>query len=181
MPPANRLQWLLSSRSPANSWLFAPISVVVALTLFPPLLLAQGGTGALRIRVQDPQGLPVRCQVEITSDSAQVHDSAPTDSNGQLVRHSLPFGIYAVTVTHARFARFSARVQIASSVPVDIAVRLAIEPAQTKIVVSDSTTLVNPQETGTVAIVGTNVLQQQAACILVAPSTRSSTSSTGSL
>lgn len=131
----------------------------IALALLLPFaVFAQSGRGELRIAVQDPQGLPVRCQVEIISQSAQVHETAMTDANGRVARHNLPFGTYVVSISNSGFAAFSEKVAIESRIPVHLPVRLTIGREE-RVLVTDAATLVNPEATGSEYRVGAGLLQ----------------------
>jgi hypothetical protein len=145
-----------------NAWLR---TILVLLCLYPGLLLGQGGNGELRVQAEDPTGLGMQCSVEITSEGAQIHQVIQTNESGELIRRDLPFGVYVVRIRRSGFATYSRRVDIFSSIPIRLHIKLALETRKTHVVVRDSATLVNPEATGNVDRIGAETIAHASASV----------------
>ncbi len=125
------------------------------------LVQAQFATGELRLSVSDPSGLALPSSGTLASDAARIRRDFSTDDAGRFTFQRLPWGIYRLTVKHSGFAPSSVLVEIRSAAPLDVHVQLSVQPASTNIEVSDSQTLVDPHQSGTVYSVGAEQAREQ--------------------
>lgn len=119
---------------------------------------AQRARGELRIEVHDPQGAAVPTQAELVSDANEFGRKFQVGADGHYMMQDLPFGVYRLSVNTEGFAPWSGLVEVRSEVPVHVAVTLALAPVATQVHVSDSATLLDPSQTGTVYPVGRETL-----------------------
>lgn len=119
---------------------------------------AQRARGELRIEVQDPQGAAVATQAELVSDANQFRRTFRVGMDGRYVVQDLAFGVYRLSVNTEGFAPWSSLVEVRSEVPVRVSVTLGLAPVATQVQVSDSATLLDPSQTGTVYLVGRQTL-----------------------
>ena len=125
-----------------------------AVLLLSAVLLAQTNTGELRLKVTDQAGLPIPCSVELVSQINQVRQQLETDAAGSLTVRRLPFGVYRIRVERAGFAPFSELLEIRSALPRDYRVTLGVAPIETRVVVTESETLLDPHRAASVDRVG---------------------------
>ena len=119
---------------------------------------AQRARGELRIEVRDPQGGAVPTKAELVSDANQFRRTFQVGADGHYVMQDLPFGVYRLSVNTEGFAPWSGLVEVRSEVPVRVSVSLGLAPVATQVHVSDSATLLDPSQTGTVYPVGRQTL-----------------------
>jgi len=119
---------------------------------------AQRARGELRIEVHDQQGAAVPTQAELVSDANQFRRVFQVGADGRYVIQDLPFGVYRLSVSTEGFAPWSGLVEVRSEVPVRVSVSLGLAPVATQVRVSDSATLLDPSQTGTVYPVGRETL-----------------------
>jgi len=134
-------------------------SVLAAAIVMAPF--GQTATGDLRVVIADAQGMPVECGVEIVSAANQFRETLATDAAGVAVARRLPFGSYRVVVTREGFAPFSARVDVASALPTDFHVTLALAPVQTQVTVTADDTLLDLHRAAAAHRIGAETLQQR--------------------
>jgi outer membrane cobalamin receptor len=138
---------------------------MIAFVLAAAIAVAQFGqtaTGDLRIVVADVQGMPVECGVEIISAANQLRETLATDAAGVAVARRLPFGSYRVVVAREGFAPFSARVDVASALPTDLHVTLALASVQTQVTVTADDTLLDVHRAAAAQRIGAEALRQRA-------------------
>ena len=134
----------------------------ILLTVLALPLCAQRQAGDLRLTVHDPAGLGVEAEVTLTGDSTQVHRAFRTDRQGQYVAKSLPFGPYRLDVQKSGFAPARRAVQIQSELPVDVSVTIGVAAVETTMVVTDNSTLLDPQRTGPAQYIGAEAIRDGA-------------------
>ncbi len=122
---------------------------------------AQHVHGELRLRVLDPKGGPLEASVTLVSETNHVQRSFLTDQDGRCVARELPFGVYHLTVSHGGFVSLEQLIDIRSEVPLSVSVALGLAPVRSRMEVTDSATLVDPERTGTVYSVGTQTIGEQ--------------------
>ena len=93
-------------------------------------LLAQQGTGQLRLTVRDATGLGVEASGELVSQANQVRQTFHTDSEGKYGAKDLPFGLYLLRVERSGFAPFFTLLEIRSELPRDYQVTLGVAPLE---------------------------------------------------
>ena len=111
---------------------------------------AQRARSELRIEVRDPQGAAVPSEAEFVSDANQFRWVFRVGTDGRYVVQDIPFGVYRLSVSTDGFAPWSDLVEVRSEVPVCVSVTLRLSPVTTEVQVSDSATLLDPSQAGTV-------------------------------
>ena len=124
-------------------------------------LLAQQGTGQLRLTVRDATGLGVEASGELVSQANQVRQTFHTDSEGKYGAKDLPFGLYLLRVERSGFAPFFTLLEIRSELPRDYQVTLGVAPLEATVLVADSATLLDPYRTGPVFRLGPETLRDR--------------------
>jgi hypothetical protein len=119
---------------------------------------AQRARGELRIDVRDAQGAGVPSYAELVSDANQFRRTFQVGADGRYVMQDLPFGVYRLRLSTEGFAPWSGLVEVRSEVPVRVSVSLGLAPVATQVQVSDSATLLDPSQTGTVHPLGRQAL-----------------------
>jgi TonB-dependent Receptor Plug Domain len=122
-------------------------------------LFCQSSSGELRLKVVDPSGSGVKATVQIVSEANQYRNTLVTTDQGNLDLQLLPFGIYQLTVSQPGFAMVSETVQIRSSLPVEHKIQLTIAPLNQSVNVTDENTLIDPDQSGYVSVVGSDSIQ----------------------
>lgn len=124
-------------------------------------LLAQLDTGEIRVSVIDPNGLPLPSStVTALSEASNTHRTFTTDSQGRFTFAHLPFGVYRLTVGHEGFQDHSELVHVQSGVPLEVTVKMAIQPVSAEVNVSEAATLLDAHRTGVVYSVGSQTIQE---------------------
>jgi hypothetical protein len=128
-------------------------------------LFGQSNTGELRLKVTDPSGLGVKTTVQVVSEANQYQNALTTDDQGNLDVQQLPFGVYQLEIHEAGFADVSQSVEIHSSIPAELSIKLQIAQAAQKVTVTAANTLINPDQAGAVSQIGSATIQNQAASL----------------
>ncbi len=136
---------------------------LIAFSALP--LLAQRGTGDLRLHVVDASGLGLAAEVRVISSGTQIDRNLVTPPEGNVAVKDLPFGIYRVRVSHAGFAAVEKLVEIRSEAPLDLRIRLEVAAAETTVVIEDSETLLDPHRAGPVYFLGQQALREHRASL----------------
>src|SRR6185503_9083693 len=131
-------------------------AAIVALSL-----TLQSETGELRLAVSDPAGLAVNVVLELTSEANQFHGQYRTDSLGRAVARRLSFGRYVVSIDRAGFAPFRSVVEVRSSIPQELQVRLTVAPLSTSVTVTGADTLIDGQRTSLVHRIGSSTIENR--------------------
>jgi hypothetical protein len=116
-------------------------AVTIAVIIFLALAVAQaqsiGGT------VVDPTGAVVfNAAVEIHNPVSRYQRSASTDASGKFNFANVPFNPYHLKVTAAGFAPYAQDVEVRSSVPIDVPIKLQVEGSVTAVTVEAAGDLV---------------------------------------
>ncbi|MGD0369189.1 MAG: TonB-dependent receptor plug domain-containing protein [Acidobacteriaceae bacterium] len=125
----------------------------------------QANTGGLQITVTDTAGHVVKSTVRLLSEANEYRTSLATNGDGQLLVHSLPYGIYRLEVEGAGFAPFAEDLAIRSALPQQEIVRLQLPVVHQTVTVSSASTLIDPDEPGSVTQVGSSFIQRRASSI----------------
>jgi hypothetical protein len=121
------------------------VAAFVAVAIFLPAAAAQSISGT----VLDPSGyVVVNAKVEIHNPVSRYDRTVSTDASGRFSFENVPFNPYHLSVTAPGFAPYAQDVEIRSSVPTDVAIKLQIAGANTAVSVEAAGDLV---ETGPVA------------------------------
>ena len=129
------------------------------LLVFVPFLLAQRQTGELRLTVMDPTGARLEVFGELVSQANQVRMSFSTDPQGRYSGRELGFGSYHLRLERHGFAPYTALIEIRSEVPTEHSVTMGIAPVETVIVVTETSTLLDPRRVGIVSHLGQDTLE----------------------
>jgi len=129
------------------------------------LAFGQSNRGELRLRVTDPAGLGVKTTVRITSEANDYRNTLTTSDQGGLTVQRMPYGIYRIEIAQAGFAETSQPVEIHSSIPIDLTVRLAVATVQQTVSVTAPDTLIDPDEAGAVNQIGSEDIETRVGSI----------------
>ena len=138
-------------------------ALVACALLWSLPLRGQSATGELRLTITDPQGLAVKTTVELISEAIQYHQALPTDEAGHLEVLRLPYGIYEIHIQQEGFAPLTQSVEIHSPVPENLTLQLNVASVATSVTVSETPTLVDPHQAGTVNELGTATIEERVA------------------
>jgi outer membrane receptor protein involved in Fe transport len=114
-----------------------PFSLLAGL----PALMAQPGTGQIKVAVKDSSGAALPANGLVQSASTGLRRSFKTDARGEFTVVGLPFGKYQIRVSREGFATHSATVDIASQGPVTHEVELVVGVAVYAVSVVSATPL----------------------------------------
>src|SRR6202050_3288314 len=128
-------------------------------------LFCQSNSGELRLKVTDPSGLAVKTTVHIISEANKYRNTLSTSDQGTLVVQRLPYGIYQLQINQQGFAPISDSVEIRSSFPTEHTLQLKVSPVSATVTVSAASTLIDPDQAGSVSEVGTDVIQNRVSSI----------------
>jgi hypothetical protein len=131
------------------------------LLLSASTLLGQTNSGELCLKVTDPSGLGVKAAVQVISEAIQYRSSLVTNNDGVLDLPHLPFGIYRLEVRRSGFAVATSSVEIRSSIPLADTVKLKLSPVNQSVEVNAASTLIDPDQAGSVNQVGSNFIQHR--------------------
>lgn len=144
-----------NGRSARRSW-------VLFLTILVPFpVFGQHERSELHLRVQDRQGGPIVASVILVSEANHVRRTFQTGLDGRYVARDLPFGAYRLSVSRQGFSPSDRVVDFRSEVPVSVSVTLTVAPVQTRVRVSDSATLIDPERTGVAYSIGSLAAQEE--------------------
>ncbi len=138
---------------------------LLVVVLWSALLAAQSKTGELRLQVTDPAGLGIKTSVELICEANQFRQSFVTDDSGALDAQRLPFGLYRLQITREGFAPISQPLDIRSAIPKQLTVKLSVAGVQESVMVSDKSTLVDPERVGAVNQIGRQTIQDREASL----------------
>jgi hypothetical protein len=124
-------------------------------------LCAQSNEGELHLTVMDPFGLAVQTRVQIVSEANKYRSTLATDDQGRVVAKRLPFGLYQIKVAQPGFAEASQTVEIRSALPIDYTVKLIVSSINQSVTVTETNTLIDPDQAGSVNQVGSDFIQNR--------------------
>jgi hypothetical protein len=129
--------------------------------LFTTPILCQSNSGELRLKVTDPDGLPVRTTVQIVCEANQYRNTLATSDQGRLNIQRLPYGLYQLEIGQPGFAPISESVDIHSSIPIERTIQLLLSAVNQSVTVSADKTLINPDQAGAISQVGAEDIQDR--------------------
>jgi TonB-dependent receptor-like protein len=127
--------------------------------------LAQSNIGELRLKVVDPSGLAVPCQVELVSEANQYRNAFKTDDAGLLIARRLPYGPYRLEILEKGFAPVARNLEIGSAIPLSYTVQLSLPSVSTSITVTDADTLIDLHRVSSVNQIGPQTIQNRSASL----------------
>jgi hypothetical protein len=128
-------------------------------------LFAQSNSGELRIKVDDPSGLPVKTAIHIVSEANQYRTTLATTEQGELNVQRLPFGIYRVEIDQPGFAPWAQPVEIRSTLPNELKIHLQLPAMTQSVTVNTTDTLIDPDQAGAVGQLGPELIQNRLSSI----------------
>ncbi|MGC2416231.1 MAG: TonB-dependent receptor [Candidatus Acidiferrales bacterium] len=135
--------------------------IAALLLLCAFVLFAQANDGELHLKITDPSGLGVKTTVDIRSEANQYHNTLETDEEGKAVAKNLPYGVYRITIREPGFAEVSRKVEVRSSVPTNYEIKLELSPVNAAVTVTEASTLINPDQAGSVNQIGSSTIQDR--------------------
>jgi hypothetical protein len=141
----------------------AKLLALVFLAVF--VVRAQVNDGELHLKVTDPSGSAVKAKVQIVSQANQYRNTLITDSQGNVVAQRLPYGIYQVEIHQPGFADVSQSIEIRSSIPEQYTIQLKIPAVAQSVIVTTASTLIDPDQAGSVSQIGSNFIQTRLSSI----------------
>lgn len=144
---------------------FGRTGLVALLALYAARAFAQANSGELHLRVTGPSGQPVKTRIDLLSAANQVHTSLETNANGQLDVKVLPYGTYRVRVEQQGFAPVDELIAIRSSLPVAQKISLKLASVTQDIKVNAASTLLNPDQAGSVSQIGSEIIHHRLSSI----------------
>ncbi len=139
--------------------------IIALLFLFAVPAFGQSNSGELRLKVTDPAGLGVRTSVEIVSVANQYRKTFTTDDTGGVDIQRLPFGVYRIEIRQQGFASVSQSVEVSSVLPKDYAIKLTVSPVSQSVTVNDTSTLIDPDQAGSVNQIGSDLIQDRVSSV----------------
>ena len=133
------------------------------LFVIPSILHSQIGLGEIRLQVRDPNGHSMGASGTLSSEMNRVQKPVEVGPQGSLSLKDLPFGVYRLILKAEGFAEYSELLEVHSVLPVSTVAVLKIESERTEVPVSDTATLLDPDQTGTVYHVAREDVQPIAA------------------
>ncbi len=137
------------------------IKSAVLFLLCATALLAQSNRGELHLHVTDPSGGGVKATVQIVSQANSYRNTLQTSDQGALDVQRLPYGIYQLQVTQSGFAATSESLEIRSSIPAERTIQLKLSSVNESVTVNAGSTLVDPDQAGSVSQIGTQEIQDR--------------------
>ena len=121
----------------------------------------QVNTGELRLNITDPAGLGIKSSLQLVSEANQYNNSFITSDTGYVQLSRLPYGVYVIKVTAKGFAPAEKLIQVASAFPVDASIKLEVAGATTIIKVTDTNTLIDPNQPSSIMRIGTQQIEDR--------------------
>ena len=135
-------------------------AALIFLFLVSPLF-CQSNHGELHLRVTDPSGIGVQAAVQIESEANQYHILLKTTSQGDLDVQRLPFGIYRLEIAEPGFGPVAESITIRGTLPVRLTIQLKIAPVAQSVTVNAASTLIDPEQAGSVNQIGANRIESR--------------------
>jgi hypothetical protein len=139
--------------------LFKRFSCVLILAALP--LLAQSNSGELRLKITDTSAHGVSTAVQILSEANQYRNTLRTNDQGQIDLQPLPYGTYIIDIAQPGFTPVSETLTIRSSLPVTRTIQLKLATINQSVTVNASSTLLDPDQPGSVIHIGSDALQHR--------------------
>ncbi len=149
------------NKTPTGETLYSMRKLVSLFFLCSWPVFCQTNSGELRLRVTDPSGLGVKAVIHITSEANQYRTVLSTSDQGSLTVQRLPYGIYQLEIEQPGFAPFAESVEIHSTLPIELRIQLKLPTVNQSVKVSADSTLIDPDQAGSVSQVGTDFIQNR--------------------
>ncbi|MGC2638080.1 MAG: TonB-dependent receptor [Acidobacteriaceae bacterium] len=126
---------------------------------------SQSTSGEVRLHVADPGGMGIQVSVHLVCEANQYNEILATDRQGNLDIARLPYGDYRLEIDSTGFAPVLETMTIGSSIPVSHSIALKIAAVQQTVAVNAGTTLLDPEQPGSVDQVGSAFIQHRLSSI----------------
>ena len=114
----------------------------MAIAFFRPAMLrAQGGSGQVRLEVEDPSGANMMASGAIKAADGSSSRAFQTDEQGRYAFENLPYGRYQIVISKEGFASQTLHVNVQSSAPISETVVMVLSPQATSVNVVATTPL----------------------------------------
>jgi hypothetical protein len=123
--------------------------------------LCQSNSGELLLHIADPSGRGIQATIHLLSQANQYSADLETSKQGNLDIARLPYGIYRLEVDQSGFATAAETVDIRSSIPVTRSISLKLASVQQTVAVDASSTLIDPEQPGSVDQVGSSFIRRR--------------------
>ncbi|HEX5236723.1 MAG TPA: TonB-dependent receptor [Silvibacterium sp.] len=133
--------------------------VLVLLAAMP--VWAQVNYGEVHLKISNPNGAAVGASVELTCSGNGYEKEFSSDAAGEVDVLHLPYGAYQVQVREPGFAPFSEVIEVRSPLPLSENVRLRLASVMTKVKVTAADTLIDPENSSSLARIGSKQIQQR--------------------
>ena len=119
----------------------------------------------MQLCVTDVSGTGHAARVRLASAALHYEATLATDSQGVLRVEHMPFGTYRIDVAARDFATDTRTLEIRSSVPTTLPIRLRVAGASESVRVASETTLLDTVEPGSVAQIGPSLIEHRLSSI----------------
>jgi hypothetical protein len=126
---------------------------------------SQSTSGEVRLHVADPAGRGIQVSVHLVSEANGYDENLATDRQGNLDIARLPYGVYRLEIDSTGFAPVLETMTIGSSIPISHSIALRIAAVQQTVAVNAETTLLDPEQPGSVDQVGSAFIQHRLSSI----------------
>jgi hypothetical protein len=138
---------------------------IILLSLSALPVLCQSNSGELRLHVADPAGRGIQVTVHVLSEANQYRAELASDRQGNLDLARLPYGVYRLEIRQAGFAPVVETVAVRSSIPVTQEIALKVASVEQTVAVQAASTLIDPEQPGSVDEVGSSFIQHRLSSI----------------
>ena len=139
------------------------VAILICFCTLPAL--CQSNHGELRLHVTDPSGRGVKTAVHVSSDANKYQITLSTNDQGTLDLQRLPYGIYQIRLDQPGFAPVAEPVAIRSTLPTAYSVQLKLANVNELVTVHATSTLIDPDQPGSVSQIGTDEIQHRVSSI----------------
>ena len=124
-------------------------------------LIGQANVGELRIRVVDPAGHQIAATMSLVNDASQYRSTLRSNPQGYLDLRSLPYGSYQIRISQSGFAPLFQSVVIRGPLPNYVTAQLRMRDVMQTVIVTSTTTLIDPEQSGTMSRIGQGFIQDR--------------------
>lgn len=126
---------------------------------------SQSNSGEIRLHVTGPSGSGIQVTVHLASEANQYSAALRTGPQGDLDIAHLPYGIYRLSISQSGFAPVDETLAVRSSIPIRHSIALHLATVQQTVDVRAANTLIDPEQPGSVAQVGSTFIQHRLSSI----------------
>ena len=123
--------------------------------------VAQVNYGELRLKIADPSGAGVQAAVDLTCAGNGYGKAFTSSASGILAVQGVPYGMYELQITKPGFAPFATSVEVRSALPIAESIQLNLASLVTKVDVTGTSTLIDPDSPSSVIQIGAKQIQER--------------------